>query len=493
MVERPERHIDAFASAGADSITIHREATAHVNYALSAIREKGCVAGLALNPGHAVRLQRAEGLLRPAAVHDGEPRLGRPALHRRLGRADRRPGVRSLPDGMPLEVDGGIDADTAKGAAAAGATAVRGRIVDLRVGRARRGIQRARGGGWVASRRGGRRQGNLWEAPKCTASSSSSPSSSHRWRCRLQRSRATGSSACSTTRAWASRPPGPPSPGVHLRRARSDMGVRSRPSRRATRTPTSTSSRSEGNTYASVGTLGIGPNGGGQQIFQLTSGNRVAPRSVKAYPSASCISDPSAAHRACSTTSRRRPRAARSSTPTCSTPTGATRRSLSMPPTLPGAATTRARWASRRASGRARDHRRDRHQQPAGDRADQPHRRGAHGERGPAPAPHRLRGHLRLGGRQRRRRARQRARRQRRLDEAQPRRVRGRGHVVVHELPGRHHDRQPSARAAGRRCTATATRARCCRSDTPTRARSTAATSSRSIPATASPARAAAR
>ena len=51
MVERPERHIEAFASAGADSITIHREATPHVNYALNAIREAGCVAGLALNPG----------------------------------------------------------------------------------------------------------------------------------------------------------------------------------------------------------------------------------------------------------------------------------------------------------------------------------------------------------------------------------------------------------------------------------------------------------
>jgi hypothetical protein len=50
-----------------------------------------------------------------------------------------------------------------------------------------------------------------------------------------------------------------------------------------------------GNTYASVGTLGIGPNAGGQTIVQLTDGDRVDPRFVSAHPSASCISSPAAA------------------------------------------------------------------------------------------------------------------------------------------------------------------------------------------------------
>ena len=50
MIERPERQIAAFADAGADLITIHAEATPHVNYALAAIREAGCQAGLAFNP-----------------------------------------------------------------------------------------------------------------------------------------------------------------------------------------------------------------------------------------------------------------------------------------------------------------------------------------------------------------------------------------------------------------------------------------------------------
>ena len=55
MVERPERHIAAFAEAGADGITIHVEATPHAHYTLAAVREAGCRAGLALCPGTPVQ------------------------------------------------------------------------------------------------------------------------------------------------------------------------------------------------------------------------------------------------------------------------------------------------------------------------------------------------------------------------------------------------------------------------------------------------------
>jgi hypothetical protein len=48
-----------------------------------------------------------------------------------------------------------------------------------------------------------------------------------------------------------------------------------------------------GNTFASVGTLGSGANGGGQTIVQLTEGSRVAPKFVGAAPTASCLSNPS--------------------------------------------------------------------------------------------------------------------------------------------------------------------------------------------------------
>ncbi|MDQ3936230.1 MAG: hypothetical protein M3340_16545, partial [Actinomycetota bacterium] len=50
-----------------------------------------------------------------------------------------------------------------------------------------------------------------------------------------------------------------------------------------------------GKTYASVGTLGTGPNAGGQSIFQLADGDRFDPRFVAGVPTASCISNPSAA------------------------------------------------------------------------------------------------------------------------------------------------------------------------------------------------------
>lgn len=50
-----------------------------------------------------------------------------------------------------------------------------------------------------------------------------------------------------------------------------------------------------GNTYAAVGTLGIGPNAGGQTIVQLTQGDKVDPSYVSSQPSATCISSPAAA------------------------------------------------------------------------------------------------------------------------------------------------------------------------------------------------------
>ena len=50
MVERPERQVESFAQAGADTIIVHAEATPNVHYALQAVREAGCLAGLAVNP-----------------------------------------------------------------------------------------------------------------------------------------------------------------------------------------------------------------------------------------------------------------------------------------------------------------------------------------------------------------------------------------------------------------------------------------------------------
>ncbi len=120
MIERPERQIADFVKAGAGQITIHAEATPHVHYTLAAIRDAGCKAGLALNPGTPVgALDGVE--LDCALVMTVNPGWGGqkfiPASLEKVRR------VRELigPD-AELEVDGGVDADTAGPCAEAGAT-----------------------------------------------------------------------------------------------------------------------------------------------------------------------------------------------------------------------------------------------------------------------------------------------------------------------------------------------------------------------------------
>jgi ribulose-phosphate 3-epimerase len=122
MVERPERYVSEFASAGADAISVHLEATPHAHYALMAVREAGCRAGLAINP--ATMPEAVAGL---AAAYDHllcmtvNPGWGGQAYIESSTAKIRR--LRELlPDGMPIEVDGGIDADTAGVSAEAGAT-----------------------------------------------------------------------------------------------------------------------------------------------------------------------------------------------------------------------------------------------------------------------------------------------------------------------------------------------------------------------------------
>ncbi len=51
MIENPERYIQDFADSGADVITVHAEATKHLNRAIMQIKEAGLKAGVAINPG----------------------------------------------------------------------------------------------------------------------------------------------------------------------------------------------------------------------------------------------------------------------------------------------------------------------------------------------------------------------------------------------------------------------------------------------------------
>lgn len=50
MIEEPERHIEAFAKAGATNITVHVETCPHLNRTIQQIHSLGCKAGVTLNP-----------------------------------------------------------------------------------------------------------------------------------------------------------------------------------------------------------------------------------------------------------------------------------------------------------------------------------------------------------------------------------------------------------------------------------------------------------
>jgi ribulose-phosphate 3-epimerase len=58
MIERPEQYVGAFADAGADMISVHQEATPHLDRVLEAIRERGRAAGAVLNPATPVSTLR---------------------------------------------------------------------------------------------------------------------------------------------------------------------------------------------------------------------------------------------------------------------------------------------------------------------------------------------------------------------------------------------------------------------------------------------------
>src|SRR3954451_2613545 len=120
MIEQPERQIEVFAKAGAHNITIHAEATPHVHGTLQRIRELGCRAGLAFCPSTPpAMLEEVE--VDIALCMTVNPGWGGQAfIPSSPGKIERMRAL--LGDGPDLEVDGGIDRDTAGACADAGAT-----------------------------------------------------------------------------------------------------------------------------------------------------------------------------------------------------------------------------------------------------------------------------------------------------------------------------------------------------------------------------------
>src|SRR3954453_3941949 len=122
MIERPERHVDEFAKAGADSITVHYEATPHVHYALTKVHDSGARASLAIHistpPDVVAELVDELDMVLCMTINPGWG--GQKLVESSYGKLERL--RRLLPDRIPIEVDGGIDPRTAPRVAAAGAS-----------------------------------------------------------------------------------------------------------------------------------------------------------------------------------------------------------------------------------------------------------------------------------------------------------------------------------------------------------------------------------
>jgi ribulose-phosphate 3-epimerase len=125
MISPVDPYVREFAEAGADIITVHPEAGPHLHRTIQLIKSLGKRAGVALNPATPVEALRhvldALDLVLVMSVNPGfggqsfiEPQLDKIAAIRRLIDAAGRP--------IELEVDGGINPETARRAIAAGAT-----------------------------------------------------------------------------------------------------------------------------------------------------------------------------------------------------------------------------------------------------------------------------------------------------------------------------------------------------------------------------------
>ena len=124
MIVEPERHVQAFADAGADIISVHAEATFHLNRVLDEIRSSGCRSAVAINPATGVfAVEHVLQMVDMVLVMTVNPGFGG---QRMIEEALVK--VRELRDiatrrglSLDIEVDGGIDHDTVARAATAGA------------------------------------------------------------------------------------------------------------------------------------------------------------------------------------------------------------------------------------------------------------------------------------------------------------------------------------------------------------------------------------
>ncbi|MDA8169491.1 MAG: ribulose-phosphate 3-epimerase [Nitrospiraceae bacterium] len=124
MIEQPERYIDDFISAGADYLTVHEEASVHLNRTVDRIRERGAKAGVSLNPSSPVcLLDSIIEYIDMVLIMSVNPGFGGQSF---IGNSlEKIKAVREMINkrglGVVIEVDGGVKPGNARTVADAGA------------------------------------------------------------------------------------------------------------------------------------------------------------------------------------------------------------------------------------------------------------------------------------------------------------------------------------------------------------------------------------
>jgi len=124
MISNPAQYVAQFAEAGADVITIHPEADIHVHRTLTKIRKHGAKAGISLNPSTPLSvieqfLDKVDHLLIMTVNPGFAGQKFIPTMLKKITAAKRMIRAHNLK--IPIEVDGGINAETAGKAVRAGA------------------------------------------------------------------------------------------------------------------------------------------------------------------------------------------------------------------------------------------------------------------------------------------------------------------------------------------------------------------------------------
>lgn len=124
MISDPGRYIDAFASAGADYLTVHCETDPHLHRTLHRIREKGVKAGVSVNPGTSLHtVEEVLPILDLLLIMSVNPGFGGQSfIESSLAKISKASDMRKQAKAdFLIEVDGGIKAENAESVVRAGA------------------------------------------------------------------------------------------------------------------------------------------------------------------------------------------------------------------------------------------------------------------------------------------------------------------------------------------------------------------------------------